>query len=154
MTANKERKMNSFFDWEDILQIAEDYYEFENCTLTRKVGPWPPGTRVAKVVLNFEEGEMSFLDDDEDEFWTGKVKVRAGGDELKFISSKRPEDVNILIFNYPDCVLQAPFDIFQKNRVLKNIMIDYAHGDGEVEVETMDGQFIRYPMKIEVACAF
>lgn len=150
----KQRKMDSFFEWTEISQIDEELYEFEHCTLTRKVGPWPLGTRVAKIVLNFEEAEVSFLDEVEDEFWTGMMKIRAGGDELKFTSSKRPEEVNILIYNYSNPVLQAPLDVFQKNRALKNIMIDYAHGDGEVEVETLDGRFLHYPLKIEVACAF
>ena len=145
--------MHFLFEWQDIVQIGPEYYEFEHCTLTHKVGPWAPGTRVSKIVLNFEEAEIAFLDEDEDEFWTGTVKVRAGGDELRFISSEKTEEVNILIFNYPNAVLQAPLDVFQKNRMLKNIMIDYAHGDGEVEVETMDGRFIHYPLKVEV-CAF
>jgi hypothetical protein len=143
------KKMDSLFDWKETIQITPEYHEFEDCVLKRRIGPLSAGTRVGLVVLNLEEGEISLCDDAGDEIWTGRTAVNFNGDRLEFVSPKAPEEVNVLVFNYESPTLRAPFDVFQKNKTLKNILIDYAHG-GDVELETLDGTFVKYPLSIDV----
>lgn len=140
--------MDSLFDWQEIEEITPEYYEFDHCVLKRSIGGLPIGARVPKIAMNFEEAEISFFDSDDEETWTGVLRVTAAGDDLlSFVGGSRPTEVNILVFNYAGpVVLRAPFDVFQKGRTLKNVLIDYARGD--VEVETLDGRLILYPLCI------
>ena len=141
--------METLFSWQDIEAITPELYEFENCQLIKKIGPYPAGAVIARIAMNFEEGEISLLDADDEEMWTGTLRIRAGDDELRFVTTAGgAEEVNILVLNYPAPTLRAPLDVFQKGRTLKNVMIDYARCD--VEVETLDGQFIRYPLYVDV----
>lgn len=141
--------MESLFSWQDIEAFGAEMYEFENCQLTKKIGPYPAGTEIARINMNFEEGEISLLDADDEEMWTGTLRIRAGDDELRFVTTAgEAEEVNILVLNYPEPTLRAPLDVFQKGRTLKNVMIDYARSD--VEIETLDGHFIRYPLCIDI----
>jgi len=130
--------MNTFFDWKETEAITNEYHEFEHCVLTKGFGPFRKGRKIQKIVLNFEDGEFSFFDKNDDEIATGKLEVKAGKHVLEFTSPFPSEEINILIYAYKNAI--------EEGTAFPYIVVDYANG--EVEFERADGKTERMPLSI------
>ena len=131
--------MNTFFDWKETEAITNEYHEFEHCVLTKGFGSFRKGRKIPKIVLNFEDGEFSFFDKNDDEIATGKLEVKAGKHVLEFTSPFPSEEVNILIYAYKNAITEG-------TAAFPYIVVDYANG--EVEFERADGKTKHMPLSI------
>jgi len=138
--------MNTFFTWKETEAITNEYHEFEHCVLTKGFGSFRKGRKIPKIVLNFEDGEFSFFDKNDDEIATGKLEVKAGKHVLEFTSPFPSEEVNILIYAYKNATVHAPIGSIKEGTTFPYIVVDYANG--EVEFERVDGKTKRMPLSI------
>lgn len=58
---------NQLFDWESFDIIDEGVFQFYNCTLKVQVGGFQVGTSVPIAYVNYQEGLLSFMDEEGNE---------------------------------------------------------------------------------------
>jgi hypothetical protein len=135
------------FSWRGGFEVSKEYHEYSECVLRRDIGPFPKGTRIPNIVLNYEEGELCFVfDDDEKDDWWCELSLMAGTDKLTFRSSQPCEDCGDDVHAY--ATIGNDIGPFKKGTTFKTIVIDYS--TSTVEFQTMESKFHVFPLSLNV----
>lgn len=65
---------SDIFEWEELLEISDDFLQFGHCTFIRDFGPWTEGDTAEVLCLHLADSEL-YEYDGEDVIKTCKVKL-------------------------------------------------------------------------------
>lgn len=136
---------SSLFGYTSVEEVSPEFYEYTGCNLRRDIGPYPRGTEIPLIVLNYEEGEIGLcFQDDDIEDWVGYFTVWAGEHELKFTFDETVRQSNDDLIIYEGVKISRSVS----QDPIKRIWLDLAMNC--VEFETVKNTFYMLPLKLTV----